>query len=268
MPDAVTAGWASAPLPPLWTVAAMLVVFAAGVVRGFSGFGFSALCVAGLALIVSPARVVPAIYVLEILASLTMLRAVWRDLDRSWLGWLLAGNALCVPVGIALLAWLPEAPLRLLIGAILLVIALLLRLGVTVRLAPTPATRFQVGLVSGFVNGVTASGGLVVAVVMSAMHMPPAALRATMVVWLMLLDVYSLAWTGVLSVAGSPATPLLSAETLRWVLWMAPAMILGILVGHRSFAGVSVTRFRRIVLDLLMVVALLSVARALAGWLG
>ncbi|HEY8708579.1 MAG TPA: sulfite exporter TauE/SafE family protein, partial [Burkholderiaceae bacterium] len=79
--------WSTAPLPPLLLIASLLIVFGAGVVRGFAGFGFSALSVAGLALLVSPARVVPAIFMLEVLASLSLLRSAARDIDWHWLGW-------------------------------------------------------------------------------------------------------------------------------------------------------------------------------------
>ncbi|RYF80996.1 MAG: sulfite exporter TauE/SafE family protein, partial [Comamonadaceae bacterium] len=64
------------PLAPLLLAYSLCVVFAAGVVRGFAGFGFSAIAVAGLSLIVSPAQVVPAIFALEILASLSQLRGI------------------------------------------------------------------------------------------------------------------------------------------------------------------------------------------------
>ena len=114
---------------PVLIIAALLIVFAAGVVRGFAGFGFSALCVAGLTLFMPPAQVVPPIFALEILASITLLREGLRHADWHWLGWLVLGNALLIPVGLLLLAWLPETPLRLLIGSLLLVSAGLMRSG-------------------------------------------------------------------------------------------------------------------------------------------
>src|SRR5690242_20550350 len=80
------------PLPPLLLAASLLIVFGAGIVRGFAGFGFSALSVAGLALLIAPARVVPPIFMLEVLASFTLLRSAAPDIDWRWLGWLVAGN--------------------------------------------------------------------------------------------------------------------------------------------------------------------------------
>jgi hypothetical protein len=63
----VTIEWMPAAAPQL--AYGMAVVLGAGVVRGFAGFGFSALTVAGMSLYFSPAQVVPAVFVLEVLAA-------------------------------------------------------------------------------------------------------------------------------------------------------------------------------------------------------
>jgi uncharacterized membrane protein YfcA len=248
------------PLEPALFAASLVIVLAAGIVRGFTGFGFSALCVAGMSLMVSPAKVVPAIFVLEVLASTTLLRGALREADWKWLGWLVLGNALFIPLGIALLAWLPETPLRLVIGGLMLTAALLLRAGFGLALEATPRVRLATGAVSGLVNGLAAIGGIAVAVLLSASSLAPAAMRATMIVLLLFTDVWALASAAVLSAGASHA--LLGADTLRWALWLAPAMLAGIWIGQRSFVGVSPQRFRQHVLNLLLVLALLVVLRA------
>jgi len=256
--------------PVAWplVLAGLLIVFGAGIVRGFAGFGFSALCVAGLSVFVPPAQVVPPIFMLEVLASLTLLRGALKDADWPWLSWLALGNALFIPLGIAVLAFVPETPLRLLIGALLLLAAGLLRSGFRLALAPTRGVRLATGLVSGFVNGVAAIGGIAVAVLLSTAQMAPAAMRATMIMLFLFTDLYALAWAGIVSVGSPSAGPLLGAGTLRWALWLAPAMLAGIWVGQRSFSGVSPAQFRRQVLNLLIFIAGLSVLRALMALFG
>jgi uncharacterized membrane protein YfcA len=251
-----------APLPPSLLILSMAIVFGAGVVRGFAGFGFSALSVAGLALVVSPAKVVPAIFVLEVLASISLLRSAARDIDWQWLSWLIAGNVLCIPMGIALLAWLPETPLRLLIGALLLLAAGMLRSGFNLSLAPSAGVRLGVGMASGFVNGVAAIGGIAVAVLLSTSQIAPAVLRATLIALFLFTDLYALACSALVSIGSTARVDLLGADTWRWALWLAPAMLAGIWVGQRSFVGVSPQRFRRHVLNLLMLIASISVLRA------
>lgn len=240
----------------------MLVVLGAGYVRGFAGFGFSAFSVAGLSLLVSPAQVIPAIFVLEIVASLHMLRNALRTADWAWLRWLVLGNLLCIPLGVALLAWLPEVWLRLVIGFLLLLAAGLLRGGVRMALQPGRGLRLATGMVSGFINGVAAIGGIAVAVLLSAAQMAPVALRGTLVLLLLFTDVCSLFWAAVLPTAGD-APALVGEATWRWALWLTPAMLVGIALGQRSFGRASPEQFRRWVLNLLIAVALLSVARSL-----
>lgn len=253
------------PLAPALLAYSLCVVFAAGVVRGFAGFGFSAVTVAGLSLVVSPALVVPAIFMLEILASLSQLRGIARDVDLPWLGWLMLGNLLFIPLGVALLAWLPETPLRLLIGALLMAAALLLRAGTRATLVPTRAVRFGAGLASGFINGVAAIGGIAIAVLLSTTAMAPAALRATMIALLLFSDVVSLASAALMPAAAQASGHLLGAGTLKWALWLAPAMLAGIWWGQRSFKGVSPVQFRRHVLNLLVALAAVSLVRSVVA---
>lgn len=252
----------AAPLSGLPLALALAVVVLAGVVRGFSGFGFSAISVAGLSLMVSPTQVVPAVFLLEVFASLRMLRGNWQHVDIPWLGWLVLGNAIALPVGIVLLAYLPERALRLLIGALLALSAVLLRSGVAARLEPTRGVRLLAGLVSGFIGGVAAIGGIAVAVMLSATALTPAALRATLIVLLLFTDVYALAWAGLLTWTTDAPHALLGGDTLRWALWLLPAMLAGMAIGQRGFHGLSPLAFRRRVLEMLIAVAALTVLRA------
>lgn len=255
-------------VPPLLIATGLVVVFLAGAVRGFSGFGFSALCVAALSLFVSPARVVPPVFVLEILASVSLLRGAWPAVEWRWMGWLALGNAVFIPVGVWVLAFVDEGPLRLLIGTLLLAAALALRRESHLALAPTPLVGLVSGVVSGFFNGVAAIGGMAVAVLFSAAKMAPQQLRATMIVLLLGTDLYALAWAGILPTASHGGTDLLGLETFVWAACMLPAMLAGIWVGQRSFTGISPSQFRRHVLTLLAVIASVTVLRALVSLAG
>ena len=254
--------------PPLLIATGLVVVFLAGVVRGFSGFGFSALCVAALSLFVSPARVVPPIFVLEILASVSLLRGAWPCVDWRWMAWLALGNVVFIPFGVWVLAFVPEGPLRLLIGSMLLVAALASRRDMRLALAPTPLVGLAIGVVSGFFNGVAAIGGMAVAVVFNAARMEPQRLRATLIVLFLGTDLYALAWAGFLPAGAQSDNALLGRETFLWAACLLPAMLAGVWVGQRSFAGVAPQQFRRHVLNLLALVALVTVLRALVSLAG
>src|SRR4051794_32658368 len=96
----------------------------AGVVRGFAGFGLSAFLVAGMSLVISPQRIVPAAMMLEVLASVSLLRSVWPQISWHWVRPLLAGYLVAVPLGVYCLSITPELPLRIVVSLIILTAAL------------------------------------------------------------------------------------------------------------------------------------------------
>lgn len=243
-------------------LAGFAVALGAGVVRGFSGFGFSALTVAGLSLFVPPATVVPAVLSLEVLASVSLIRGAIPDSDRGWLSWLLLGNAVCIPLGIAALVVLPETQVRFLVGGVLLVSATLLKAAGGRSLAPTLGLRIVAGVVSGLLNGVAASGGVAAALLMAASRLSAVALRGTMITFLLFAGAYFLIWAGILGRSATASTPLLGAETLRWVGLLAPAMFGGIWIGRRSFRSADPASYRAFVLNLLIVISGLGVLRS------
>ncbi len=246
------------PWPTL--MAGLLISLGAGVVRGFAGFGYSALTVAGLSLFVAPATIVPAVLTLEVLASLSMWRSALRDADRDWLRWLLIGNTVFIPVGIMLLAWLPPVELRLVVGLALLLAAALVKLSGARSYEPTLRLKAGAGLASGLLNGVAASGGVAAAMLLAAAGVPAAALRATMVSMLFFAGLYALLWAAL--VPQGRGTALLTLETLRWGLLLAPTMLAGISIGRRAFSNIDASSFRRHVLTLLMVIAAVGTLRA------
>jgi uncharacterized membrane protein YfcA len=247
------------PLPVL--VAGLLVSLGAGVVRGFAGFGYSALTVAGLAVFVAPSTVVPAVLTLEVVASISMLRGSLREADRDWLRWLVIGNLLFIPVGITLLIALPTTLLRLLVGGALMASAIGLLSASEHTFRPTLGLRVTAGVASGLLNGVAASGGVAAAMLMAATRMPAAAMRATMVSFLLFAGSYALLCAVLLPM--SAGTRLISMDTLRWGAMLAPTMLLGVWVGQHSFANANPAAYRKHVLRLLIVISGLGVLRAL-----
>lgn len=261
----------SAPLwAPWWpgSLALLLLTLTVGVgagaVRGFAGFGFSALVVAGLSPFVAPGPLVAAVLGLEAVASLSVVRQEADEVDRPWFSALLIGNAICVPLGLAALAWLPVEPVRLLVSVALLAGAVALRLTDGREFRSTAGLRTLAGAASGLLNGLAASGGVAAAMLMAATRPPPARLRATMITFLLYVSCYALAWSAALTLArGSAGSALIGMDTLRWGLVLWPAMMLGMRLGQRAYGQAQPGRYRRFVLNLLMVISALGLVNAL-----
>jgi uncharacterized protein len=226
-----------------------LCAFAAGLVRGFSGFGLSAVLVASAAFFVSPKLIIPAAQALEIVASIAMLKSVWPDVSWRWLKPMAFGYLFSVPFGIATLTYGSASTLRILGCVVLLCASLAMLLNLRPKLHDGFALRMGTGLVAGFMSGATSYGGMVASIMLFAVDLPAKNLRATLVVMFFLSSIYSLilgAWHGITN-----------AQTLTLAGWLALPVIAGIVVGSRGFSVVSPERFKQIVL---IVLAALSFA--------
>lgn len=232
-----------------------LCAFVAGLVRGFSGFGLSAVLVASASFFVSPKLIIPAAQALEVVASIAMLRSVWSEVNWRWLKPMALGYFISVPFGVAALSYASATALRLLGCAVLLGASLALLLNFRPRLRDGFALRISTGLVAGFMSGSTSYGGMVASVMLFAVDLPTKSLRATLVVMFFFNSLYSTilgGWTGIAN-----------AQTFTLASWLALPMIAGITLGSRGFSLVTPEQFKRYVLWLLAVLSiagLLSVA--------
>ena len=59
----------------------VFIVLLASIVRGFNGFGFSAICVSGLTFVLPTIEIVPIILILEVLISVFMIPYIWNKID-------------------------------------------------------------------------------------------------------------------------------------------------------------------------------------------
>ena len=232
-----------------------LVAMFAGAVRGFAGFGLSAFIVAGMSLWLSPQRIVPAAMMLEVLASVSLLRSVWPQIEWHWIRPLVAGYAVSVPFGMWCLAILPEGPLRVAVSAIILAAAATLLSGFKPRWRDTIGLRLGTGLFAGFLAGLSSIGGMVAATMLFTTSLPAARLRATLIALFFLSSSYGLFWAN--------QNGLLTIATVLWAAWLVVPMLIGIAIGRHGFRRATEAQFRRAVLGVLAFAGALGLARAL-----
>jgi len=236
---------------------ALVVVFIAALVRGYSGFGASALIVTSLTLVLPPAEVVPISLLIEIAASLGLLAQVWKDVPWRTMAWLLAGAALGMPAGFALLATLPADVMRVVISLLVLLACALIWRGAQASSQPGRPAILGTGVISGIANGTAAVGGLPVVLFFLYSGAAIAVSRATVIVYLLIADIYG---TGVAWMNG-----LVSEEVLlRTALFCIP-LFLGVWLGNRHFLATSPESFRRFTLILLIFLASAGLLRATLG---
>ncbi|MEX0730127.1 MAG: sulfite exporter TauE/SafE family protein [Aquisalimonadaceae bacterium] len=235
-------------------VYAIVVVFLAGIVRGYTGFGFSALVMLSISLMLPPSTVVPMLLLLEVAASIHMLPSVWRDIDRRAIAWLSLGSLVSVPLGLYVLTSLPEAEMRIIISLMVLGATLLLWRGFRFPAKGRTGLSLTTGLVSGGMTGAGGIGGLIVVVMFLSISAPVAVVRATLVAFLMLTDIYTLALAS--------AFDLLNLSIFIMAGAMLPPLFAGVAVGRHVFAITTPAAFQRFVLILLALLSVAGIVRA------
>lgn len=235
--------------------AAMAIVFLAAIVRGYSGFGFSLLAITALTLVFKPSQVIPAIFMLEVAASLHLLPPIWREIHWRSIAFLLAGTMVGTPVGVYALAHAPQAGMTAALAAFVLTATVLLWRGFALKRMPSATATAVVGTAAGMANGAFGIGGPPVILFYFASPAGHIAGRASLVTYFMLTDLVGLAFLA--------REGLVTREAGILALAFLPALAAGVWLGARMFKTADPVRFRKIVLIVLACLALLTAAKAM-----
>lgn len=240
-------------LSPGVLAALAAAVVAAAYVRGYSGFGFSAIFIAFSALLTNPLPLIPVVFGCEMLMTLLQARGIRGHIDWRRVFALLAGAAIVLPFSVWAILSMGDTQVRLIVSGIVLVMSLILLSGWTIKSQIGTPGNLGVGAVSGICNS-AGIGGLPVAAFMAAQVMPAATFRATMIVYLTGLDLITmpLLWMG----------GLITWETAIGLAFAFPLLGLGLWLGTRRFNTASPTGFRRFAILLLLTLAVLGLLRA------
>lgn len=236
---------------------ALAGVFAAAVLRGFTGFGFGLAGVPLLSLTLPPTQVVPLVVTLQAMVGLAGLREATKTCDWRAVGALAPGLVCGIPVGLMILTALAPNPVRLVIGSIILLSVVVIQRGA--RLPPNPSwgVSYLVGFVSGVISGLASMGGPPVVVYLLALGHRPNRMRATTIVYFMLSACLSLApmvWRG-----------LITREIVIWALAAIPALFGGSRLGTWAFHRARPAHHRMTALVTLTILGAILIGRALIG---
>lgn len=137
------------------------MAFAAGMVRGYSGFGFAMLLALGLLTRLPPSQVVPVALMLDLVCSITLWPAAWRNFHVPIGSRLIAGMLLAVPMGAWLLRGLPAAWMTPIIAVLCLLGGLLVlyRPPAVSDGRSATAGALPAGLASGLAMTMASAGG-------------------------------------------------------------------------------------------------------------
>ncbi|WP_179378561.1 sulfite exporter TauE/SafE family protein [Jannaschia marina] len=232
-----------------------LIAFCAGLVRGFSGFALSALVMAAAVPILPPAELIPVCWVLEMVASLLMVRGGVADADRRIALGLALTSALGVPLGLYLTTTLPVDTTRFMALSVLITLAVLQLARIRLAFLATNPGLYGSGLLAGIVTGIASIGGMVVALYVLAQDRPARVMRGSLVLFLFVSSFFSLMWLLGYGV--------MDARALARGAVLAVPCAVGVILGKRLFRPALEPYYKPFALCLLIGLAGLSLLRTM-----
>lgn len=246
--------WASLSLTPSEAIAFAVICFAAGLVRGFTGFALSAFGLALAVLILPPVELIPVMWWLEMAASLVMLRHGWGGADMKAAITLVCGSALGLIIGLSVTTSV-DAELSQRIALCLLITLATFQLAkIKIPHLASQTGTVTTGIFAGIATGLAGVGGMVVALYVLARNDEPAKMRATLVAFLFISSSTSMLthlWFGTMN----------TTSTLRGLAFVLPCVI-GVMIGQRLFTPRLQPYYRPTCLTLLIGLSALSLGRS------
>jgi len=234
-----------------------LIILVASIVRGFNGFGFSAISVSGLSFILPAIEIVPIILLLEVFISIFMIPYIWNKIDWKFVVQILIGITIGSPIGLYLLKYLSPQITHLIICLVVIFFSLLLMKGYTNLKINNLVSKVATGTISGIVNGFSTLGGLPVALFLLITSIQPAIIRGSLAALFFLTDIYAF----ILSFFGG----IIDMTTIYRVLSITIVLPLGVYIGDNFFIKAKEVTYRKVVFYFLILISIIGILRIFLG---
>ncbi|MGB5447116.1 MAG: sulfite exporter TauE/SafE family protein [Psychromonas sp.] len=234
---------------------AIPIVMFAGVVRGFSGFGFAAISVVGLNFFLEPQQSVAVVLCLDVLCSVNLWRPALKQADIATLKNLIFGSLLGIPIGYCFLLLIPAEILKLLICLSILGLSLLLFSEFRPFNASKTSTKIGFGLASGAGTASASVGGPMILYYMLSSSLSTSSQRATMILFFIASEMVAVIGL----IAGGVADSTLPKAILILVI---PTLIAGHF-GQLLFKRKPPLSLKSFALPIMIAVALLGIGNSL-----
>ena len=240
---------------PITLIPAVVIILAAGIVKGTTGFGFALIATPLLLLLWDPKTLVPVFIPLSIVADTFIVVQTWRQVEWSKVLPLVATGVVGVPLGTYVLLVAPSEVLRIVVAVIALTMATLLLLGITVPIRREKVASGVTGLFSGLLSTSTTMSGPPVVLMMINQGWNRQTFRACLGMFFFVIQVFAIAS---LTLAGSLTLQTLAVSAILW-----PAVIVGSAVSLLILPRISQRVFMRIATVLVMTTATVVIVTAL-----
>lgn len=221
----------------------VVILTLSGFVSGLSGFGYALAATPLCSIVIAPSRAVILITLCGMTPAIQNFLRFRGDADRPVAARMTIASLVGMPLGLVVLETTGDAPLRLTIGIVTMVIGMLMLLGVELRHA-TPWTDTVLGFASGVLNTSTGTNGPPLVIGLRAHQLPISRFRGT------ISTMFVVAQAVAIAIFGSRGRIHLDLFVLA--LTVVPAQTAFILFGQRLSLRLAKKRFDHVVLGLLL----------------
>ena len=231
----------------------ILTVFIASIIRGFNGFGFSAICISGFSFILPAIEIVPIILALEVIISIFMVPYIWNKIDWKFVFKILSGIIMGSPIGLYLLKHLNPETTHLSVCLLIIFFSILLMKGYSNQTINNNYGKIFTGIVSGILNGLTTLGGMPVALFLLITSIQPAVIRGSLAALFFLTDIYAF----ILSFFAG----IIDITTIYRVVPLTIILPIGVFIGNKFFVKSKEETYRKVVFYFLIFISILGIFR-------
>jgi len=226
------------------------IVFATGIVRGFSGFGSGMIIGPTGSAFFGPPMTLAMISIMDLVPTFVIVWGARKDVVWRELIPVVIGYALLVPVGVWLLKSGDPVALRWFISASIFVAVIILWSGWKYTGPRSKTISFGFGGLGGFMGAAAALPGPAVLIYWLASAAKAVTVRANMIYYLFITDF--------LIIAGYLIGDIYTKEAVIRGFLCVPGYLIGILTGTRFFSGASERLYRNVAYIMILLAAISS----------
>ena len=235
----------------------IFTVLIASIIRGFNGFGFSAICISGFSFILPAIEIVPIIIALEVIISIFMIPYIWNKIDWKFVFKLLTGIIIGSPIGLYLLKHLNPQTTHLSVCLLIIFFSILLMKGFSSQKINNNYGKLFTGIVSGTLNGLTTLGGMPVALFLLITSIQPSVIRGSLAALFFLTDIYAFILSFFVGIVD-----------MTTIYRVAPLIIIlpiGVFIGNKFFVKSKEETYRKVVFYFLIIISMLGIFRIISN---
>lgn len=240
---------------PMETLITWVVVMLGATMQGMTGLGFALVSVPILVMFEDARSVIVTTLILSSLLNALILYQARDHITLRDAGPITLGSVLGVPFGSYLLSVLSPEALKLMVSVLVLAFSIPLLLGYSRSFRHLQAASVGIGAVSGALQSSTSMGSPPVVLFMANQGISKESFRGTLVLRSMAASA--------LSVVVLVPSGMINSSIALHALLMAPALLVGFVLGSRLLKLVPQQTFKKVTILLIAGTALLSLAGTL-----